>query len=310
MRVIVATFATLFMNLAPTAFASSLHYSIIIDAGSTGSRLHLFQYETENSLPEIKEIFSESIKPGLSSFSHNPEAAGEALKKLLDDATASLKNLSIDPQSVPLSVLATAGMRILPTENQTAIYQSVNHYIKNNYAFPIDQIETITGKMEGVYGWLDVNYLAKNFTDKTNTVGSIDMGGASTQIAFATQDTSKPNDEVTVKIGPNSYTIFSKSFLGLGQDQALAAMNKDTAADTCYPMNYPMSRNSPMGNFNFTVCGSIYADVIRQHHVAEEILPLARQQFIAYSGTFYSFNFLDVTATPDQANVEQRIQSI
>jgi apyrase len=300
--------AMLFTSLANTAYANNLHYSIIVDAGSTGSRLHLFQYETGKGLPDMKEVFSESVKPGLSSFAKNPEAAGESLKKLLDDVVISLKNQSIEPQAVSINVMATAGMRLLPADTQQAIYKNVKHYIQSNYTFSIDQIETVSGKMEGVYGWLDVNYLANNFQNKTATVGSIDMGGASTQIAFATQDTSKSDNEVTVKIGENTYRIFSKSFLGLGQDQALAAMNQHTAADTCYPVNYPI--NGQMGSFNFTTCGSIYADVIHDHHVAEEIAPLAGQQFIVYSGSYYTYKFFGVDATPDQAIVEQRIQEV
>jgi apyrase len=307
-KAVLITATTLFISLATIALADSQHYSIIVDAGSTGSKLHVYQYTTGAALPVVKEILSESVKPGLSSFTNNPEAAGESLKKILDDAVAALKTADIDPQTVSVNVLATAGMRLLPPDIQHSIYKNVKHYINSNYSFPVDQVETISGQMEGVYGWVDVNYLAKNFENSSATVGTIDMGGASTQIAFETSDTSKPEDKITVKIGKKTYTLFSKSFLGLGQDQALAAMNKSPMANACYPVNY-VSGNVT-GDYHFTTCGFLYTDVIQQHHVAEAIVPIAGQQFIAYSGAYYNYHFLGADKTPDQAIVEQRIQSI
>jgi apyrase len=307
-KAVLITATTCLISLATTAFADSQHYSIIVDAGSTGSKLHVYQYAKGEALPKVKDILSESVKPGLSSFANNPEAAGESLKNLLDDAVTVLKNAHVDPQTVSVNVLATAGMRLLPSDTQQAIYKSVKYYISSNYTFAIDHVETISGQMEGVYGWVDVNYLAKNFEANTKTLGTIDMGGASTQIAFETPNASKPEDKITVKIGQKTYTLFSKSFLGLGQDQALAVMNKNPAANTCYPVNYVSG--SVSGDYHFTTCGSIYTDVIQQHHVTEEIVSVTGQQFIAYSGAYYNYHFLGADKTPDRAIVEQRIQSI
>lgn len=286
-------------------------YSIIIDAGSSGSRIHLFQYQTMptiKKLPVVTDVFNEKIKPGLSSYADRPSDAGESLKPLLDDAAKQLKAKHIPQRLVSISVMATAGMRLLPEETQHAIYQDVKDYIQSNYHFRVETIETISGKMEGVYGWIDINYLAGHFNGKkVPTYGSIDMGGASTEIAFATDDLTQPQDEVKVTINRKTYTIFSQSYLGLGEDQALASINLDANANQCYPIDYVLP--NMQGQFNYQTCGSLYTDLIKQFHVSDMLIPLPSLTFIAYSGANYVANFFQMGDTFNQDALENNLQT-
>lgn len=297
-----------FANTA--SLASTPQYAIIIDAGSTGSRLHLFQYETTDKLPIIEDLFSEEVKPGISSFA-NPADAAVSLNKLFDDAQIQLNAKQINPNIVSVHVLATAGMRLLPADKANDIYQAIRVSLQEHYTFTIGDVATVPEKMEGVYGWLDVNYLANNFNSETDTtVGIIDMGGASTEIAFSTRDTSRSDAVTNMTINGVSYQVFSKNFLGLGQDQSRAAMNANETAAACYPTNYALVTGGS-GSFNIATCSILYADLIKQHQVAEQILPITQQQhFVAYSGAYHDYHFLDADSNPLQTNVEQRIQSI
>ena len=303
-RVIIAVI-TLFANTA--IYASTPQYAIIVDAGSSGSRLHLFQYETTDKLPIIEDLFSEEVKPGLSSFA-NPADAAASLNKLFDDAQVQLNAKHIDPNMVFIHVLATAGMRLLSADKANDIYQAIRVSLQAHYTFTIGDIATVSEKMEGVYGWLDVNYLANNFNNDTDTsVGIIDMGGASTEIAFSTH-ADPSNEVVIITINGVSYNVFSGNFLGLGQDQARAAMNTNTQAAACYPVNYAFSVNA-IGSFNIATCSSLYADIIKQN-MAERILPITNQHFVAYSGTYFDCHFLDADNNPTQKYIEQRIQTV
>lgn len=299
--------ATLVSSLFSVAYAD---YKIFIDAGSSGSRLHLFQYSKGNAVPEIDDIFSASNKSPLSSFVKNPQEAGKSLQKLIDDAAKELKARQANPNDVEINVLATAGMRFVDEEKQKEIYASVKDYIQNSdNHFQAGFVGTISGKMEAIYGWLDVNYLSGNFQNNGPTLGSIDMGGASTQIAFETQNNTRSDDTVSFKLNGKIYNVFAKSFLGLGQDKARDAILTNKNSGTCFPTGYPMNPSNE-GHFDSVACGSLYTDVINSKKVAEEMLPLDKQLFVAFSGAYYTYNFLEVDKTPNQADLEKRISKV
>lgn len=284
------------------------NYQIMVDAGSTGSKLHLFQYETTQDTPIIKDVFYENNKIPLSSFEKNPENAGTSLEKIFNDVEAQLKNKGINPAEVQINLLGTAGMRLLPEDKQAAIYKNVENFLKQHYSFPIGNIQTLSGKMEGLYAWLDVNYLANTFQSHAPSIGTLEMGGASMQIAFETSNTSKPEALTTVKVAGQAYTVFSKSFLGLGQDQARGQMNLLPAFESCYPLGYETGQSK--GAWDFSQCASLYNQVIHAHQVKEQMIPTMDQPFYAFAGAYYTYQFFDADKTPDQANLEKRIRAI
>lgn len=292
--------------ISTSVFADN--YKIFVDAGSTGSRVHLFQYDADKNIPVIKDVFSESNKSGLSSFEKNPQEAGKSLQKLFDDVSQQLKEKHIELHDVEVNVLATAGMRYLDEKIQKEIYASVTKFVAP-YGFKMGHIETISGKMEALYGWLDVNYLAQHFQNNTPTQGAIDMGGASTEIAFETQANSQSDDVVSFALNGRQYAVFAKSFLGLGQDKARDAMTITTGAESCYPAGYQMTPTSK-GQFNFANCSPLYAKLIESKKVAEQMMPLTQQSVVAFSGAYYTYNFLAADQTPDQSALENRIMAV
>lgn len=52
------------------------------------------------------------------------------------------------------------------------------------------------------------------------TVGSMDLGGASTQIAFAIEEDHKGDDYLLVKLYGYSYNVYTHSFLCYGKNEA------------------------------------------------------------------------------------------
>ncbi len=304
------TFVCLF---SLSSMASSLQYAVIVDAGSSGSRAHVFEYAKSLPMipvPVIKDINNKMTKPGLSSYANTPDLAGPSLKPILDSVANDLQSRGVNLSQVPVSVLATAGMRLLPQDQQDAIYASVRRYIHDNYAFSLNDnnVLTISGTMEGVYGWMDVNYLQNNFIHPSETTGTIDMGGASTQIAFATTDTSKPANEVVVTINHRLYRIYSQSFLGLGQDQALNTMTTYPSAPNCFPTGYPS--DSQISDFNFSPCSIIYSNIINSLDVTQNILPTEGQKFVATGGIYYNYKFFNILQTPTQSALQSKINAI
>lgn len=299
-------FYLLFSNTSVFSSVANEHYMIFIDAGSSGSRLHLFQYKPDSNFFQIKEVFSESVKPGLSSFYNQPEKTPSSLQKMLVDAAQYLATQHIDQKVTPINIMGTAGMRLLPEDKQKAIYLSLKRYIQKNYHFPIHQVKTISGQDEGLYAWMDVNYLAGSFKTHNPTIGSIDMGGASTQIAYETE--SVDNDVNIMTINQKEYAVFSKSFLGMGQDQTFNKMLQNNDAGSCFPPNYKYDNQNEVGHFNLDACRASFSAIIQSNHVSEELKPMDNKSFIAFSGIYYVFNFFNSVNNPNQSVLEAHIQ--
>lgn len=174
-----------------------LSYSVIIDAGSTGSRLHVFSFVSGpgDDAPTVSslsnEVFEE-VKPGLSSFA-NAQEAGESLRPLMLSAMSSVPETKRVVTGVELK--ATAGLRLIGATASSAILEAVMQLFRD---FPFhtseSSVEIMDDDHEGPYGWLTINYLLGSLRphgrepiqceNAVATAAAIDMGGASTQVVF------------------------------------------------------------------------------------------------------------------------------
>lgn len=69
-------------------FGNPWQSSVIIDAGSTGSRIHIYQYKASKpGLAIVQQpVSSLKVTPGLSTYAGQPENVGESLLPLLEYA--------------------------------------------------------------------------------------------------------------------------------------------------------------------------------------------------------------------------------
>src|SRR5271170_6362042 len=72
-----------------------IQYALMIDAGSTGSRIHVYRFNNCGSSPELEdEQFKMTEKrkggSGLSSYPDDPEAAAKSLDVLMDVAMSTV----------------------------------------------------------------------------------------------------------------------------------------------------------------------------------------------------------------------------
>ncbi|XP_015866463.3 apyrase 2 [Ziziphus jujuba] len=167
-------------------------YAVIFDAGSSGSRVHVFCFDPSLDLVPIGrdlELFDKT-KPGLSAYANDPEAAANSLIGLLDEAQNAVPK-DLRP-STPVRVGATAGLRSLPGDTSDRILQAVRDLLKHKSSFKAasDSVSVIDGTQEGSYEWVTINYLLGNLGKKySNTVGVVDLGGGSVQMAYAISET-------------------------------------------------------------------------------------------------------------------------
>ncbi|XVF06513.1 hypothetical protein REPUB_Repub06bG0054800 [Reevesia pubescens] len=164
------------------------NYAVIFDAGSSGSRVHVYCFDQNLDLVPIGselELF-EQIKPGLSYYAKDPQAAANSLLSLLDKAESVVP---LDLRSkTPVRVGATAGLRALEGDASDRILQAVRELLKDRSTLKSEEtgVRILDGSQEGSYEWVTINYLLGNLgRTYGDTVGIVDLGGGSVQMAYA-----------------------------------------------------------------------------------------------------------------------------
>ncbi len=289
-------------------------YQFVIDSGSSGSRIYVYNKVSTESGFVITDLYEKKTSVPLASFVNNPSAAGTSITPLLESAIQylTLSGASgISLAAVPTSVLGTAGMRLIPESSQVLIYSNIAESIAAS-GLLAGKVKTITGQYEGIYSWLDVNYLQNNLSSlAVTTNGIFEVGGASAQVAFATTSTPSSNSAIaTVIVNGQSYNIYSTSFLGLGQDYARAIMNNDVNHNQCYPLGYVFNGvNTPYfanvlnikGNFNYDGCVGNYESVINDYVQINNVNQVANfydQKFVGISSVYYALIFWGIESSP------------
>jgi hypothetical protein len=273
---------------------NSQEYLALIDAGSTGSRLHVFliTYNYDNhstGVPYIVQCMPTHYKinvplVAIENMTSNEIAA--IFEPMLSAAYAAVPEHVHDRTS--FRVFGTGGMRSLPIHRQELIYQSMLSSVKhsrlsNHFAVRRSFFRTISGHLEGLYGWIAVNYL--NFPSdivrtlvgddhlKETMIGALEVGGASAQIAFLPSDHRNNNINTSIDNFHSSSAallnaVYVKSFLGYGAQQMEKQLveNLVSRRSSFNPCSFDgsstlhSSGHVLIGKGNFTQCAALITE--------------------------------------------------
>ncbi|XP_068451758.1 ectonucleoside triphosphate diphosphohydrolase 7-like [Clinocottus analis] len=246
----------------------ALNYGVAVDCGSSGSRVFVYVWPPHNGNPhtllDIQQMRDrdrrpvvKKIKPGISTLANSPTQASDYLHPLLRFAAAHVPRSK--HKETPLYILCTAGMRLLTDSQQAAILEDLvtDVPLEFDFLFSSSHAEVISGKQEGVYAWIGINFVLGRFDhadeedatvevttgsqnqqpmSRRRTVGIMDMGGASLQIAYEVPSAvtfSSPQEEEAgksvlaefnlgcdVEHTQHVYRVYVTTFLGFGGNMA------------------------------------------------------------------------------------------
>nr|XP_019947486.1 PREDICTED: ectonucleoside triphosphate diphosphohydrolase 5-like [Paralichthys olivaceus] len=211
-------------SLSRPANHSRIFYAVMFDAGSTGTRIHVYtfiQSDTEE-LPILDNEMFHSIKPGLSAYADSPEMAGHTVQMLLKVAKRTVPR--VEWKRTPVVLRATAGLRLLVAQKARALLEQVQHvFDESPFLVPDNSVTIMNGTNEGILAWISLNFLTGHLNAQTKkTVGILDLGGGSTQITFLpklreTIESVPVTDFVArFDIFNSTFELYTYSYLGNG----------------------------------------------------------------------------------------------
>ncbi|ORC86823.1 nucleoside phosphatase [Trypanosoma theileri] len=224
---------------------AATRYSVVFDAGSTGSRVHVFRYnltiEPQNTTPKMSllpflqlndELFVQNHAP-LSKFDNVHDAAA-SLTDLLNAAKTYVPHSM--HACVPIELKATAGLRRIGRERALAVLDAVRRHFQLGPFWvqkETDSVRILEGYEEGPLAWLTVNYLRGALGGNANSTATIlDLGGGSTQIVIHPDDAKVLENQKKFThefhVNGRSYLVYQHSYEGNGlhaaKEQLLSAV--------------------------------------------------------------------------------------
>ncbi|KAG7466411.1 hypothetical protein MATL_G00164590 [Megalops atlanticus] len=300
-------------NLLPSvsrpANLSRTFYGIMFDAGSTGTRIHVYTFLQKDpaELPILENEMFHAVKPGLSAYADKPEMGGDTIRQLLKVAKKTVPRS--EWKKTPVVLKATAGLRLLPEEKAKALLNEVQDvFDESPFLVTNSSVSIMNGTNEGVLAWVTVNFLTGHlYTHTRKTVGILDLGGGSTQITFL------PKSKKTVYSAPPSYIarfnmfnstyeLYTHSYLGNGLIAARLATLGALGADglewkvftsSCLPKKF--REEWTFGGITYKVSGipDGYAGYkLCYYEVMRVIKGIVHQPYeVKGSSIFYAFSY-------------------
>ena len=290
-----------------------LHLSVIVDAGSSGTRVHAFEFDVEE-LSTIQQVFSKKLKPGLSScfmsqhqFSSEsdvikvPQAGGaheheysgnfaaafrcayNQTNVLLESLLAARDDIRSQRSDIPVFVRATAGLRLLPQKQRDVLLHATEVAVADQKFAPASYEDqrprVITGTEEAVYDWLAVNVAKVGLPRLRDALldvkrertaadlplmGVMDLGGASTQIAFHDVSADSECAHQQYFRGLGKVQLYAVSRLGFGVNELFqAALQEWTSQEQhrSFPCRFRNGDEDDVdGTADFTLCRNFIKD--------------------------------------------------
>ncbi|XP_064403090.1 ectonucleoside triphosphate diphosphohydrolase 8-like [Halichondria panicea] len=217
-------------------------YGVVIDAGSTHTTLYVYRWQvptstfTHSHTGTVQQMYScpltHNNSTSVNSYAGDPSRVAEAYQACINTSYGEWYQSKIVPieqrKYTRIYLGATAGMRLVELDNSTVsntLISNIQANLKNPNLtqYKYGNASILTGSEEAETGWIAANYLRNNLTafkTRYSSIGALDLGGASTQIAFETNETVPSQFFKNESLFGVNYNLYARSYLCYGENQA------------------------------------------------------------------------------------------
>lgn len=224
-------------------FKGEPKFYIVLDCGSTGTRVYVYQASSDNekdsSFPIVMKPLTEGLRkktnahtgraydrmetePGLDKLVHNISGLKAAIKPLVKWAEKQIPEKA--HKTTSLFLYATAGVRRLPSNDSKWLLDNAWSILKSSpFLCQRDWVRTISGLEEAYFGWIALNHHRGMFGagPRKPTFGSLDLGGSSLQVTFESNEpVQKATTSLNIRIGAVNHHLTAYSLPGYGLNDA------------------------------------------------------------------------------------------
>ncbi|KAK9144559.1 hypothetical protein Sjap_004462 [Stephania japonica] len=224
-----------------TYWSQESNFYVVLDCGSTGTRVYVYQssihHKEDGNLPITLESLRKELhrrssrsgrayhrmetEPGFDKLVHNKSGLRAAIKPLLQWAEDQIPKHAHKRTS--LFLYATAGVRRLQRPDSKWLLDNAWSILrKSPFLSRREWVKIISGMEEAYYGWVALNYKTGKLRSVPGkaTFGALDLGGSSLQVTFETQEPVQGETGLNLSIGATTHHLSAYSLSGYGLNDA------------------------------------------------------------------------------------------
>ncbi|KZV39274.1 putative apyrase 7 [Dorcoceras hygrometricum] len=285
--VLFACLAFALQVLYSTWFGGQSKFYVVLDCGSTGTRVYVYQasvnQKTNGNLPIFLKSLPEGLQraqngraynrmetdPGFDKLVHNISGLRGAIEPLIQWAEKQIPKKS--HKTTSLFLYATAGVRRLPNSESEWLLRNAWLILKSSpFLCKKEWVKIITGMEEAYYGWIALNYHTGALGSiRKATYGALDLGGSSLQVTF--EGDPIDHDDTSLKLGTGSinHHLRAYSLAGYGLNDAfdksvahllkqLPPITKEDLAGGKFEIKHPCLQTGYKEPYSCSRCTSIH----------------------------------------------------
>ncbi|CAN7990819.1 unnamed protein product [Ixodes hexagonus] len=224
-------------------------HGVVVDAGSSHTEATLYRWQGAKYLGTGRAVQVDHAEAAGGISALGPRQTAHDLSQAVSGLLAGTR--------APVYLGATAGMRVLnltqPAEAD-AILMAAECALK---PYGLRRAVILSGHDEGIFAWLSTNYLLEVIpqdSDRTeDTFGALDLGGASTQIAFSVGSDVSAEDITELQLYGRKYRVFAVSYLCYGVNEIMRRFLahiitkqefRPTVVSPCHNSGYSFNRTA------------------------------------------------------------------